>query len=207
MEEPAAPETARHERADSAANHERILAAARDVFARRGLDAEIKEIADRAGVGVGTLYRHFDSRDGLLRALILQTHDDLLQRLRAAADTQDAAHALRAVIHAATDVYRQFGALTEVALAGRLDHLRPDGHEELTAAFTGLLRRGVADGTFRADLDIPMMIAALESVFTSGKVVRLVAERGYAGAAAAISDLFLHACLAVPTGPGRGRAT
>ena len=198
MEGPAVPESARHERADSAANHERILAAARDVFARRGLDAEMKEVADRAGVGVGTLYRHFDSRDGLLRALIEQTHDDLLQRLRAAAHGQDAAGALRAVIYAATDVSRQFGSLTAVALAGHLDHLRPESKEELTAAFAGLLRRGIEEGAFRAELDIPMMIAALESVFTSGKVAQLVAERGYDGAAAAISDFFLHACLAAP---------
>ncbi len=195
MEEPAAPEIIRHERADSAANHERILAAAREVFARRGLDAEIKEIADRAGVGVGTLYRHFESRDGLLRALLLETHDDLLARLRVAADTQGAADALCAVIRAATDVYRQSGALAELALAGRLAEFHPGGHDELTLAFTGLLRRGIDAGVFRADLDIPMMIAALESVFTSGKVLELAAQRGYDGTADAISGFFLHACL------------
>ena len=58
--------TKRAERADSVANRDRILQAAREEFGAHGLDAEVSDIAARAGVGVGTLYRHFENRDGLL---------------------------------------------------------------------------------------------------------------------------------------------
>jgi len=63
------------ERSDAVANRERILEAARIVFARRGLDAEVREIAEEAGVGIGTLYRHFGSREGLLMALKQETKE------------------------------------------------------------------------------------------------------------------------------------
>jgi AcrR family transcriptional regulator/predicted nucleotidyltransferase len=56
-------------RADARANHERLLEAAREVFAERGLDADIREICQRAEVGMGTFYRHFANKDGLIAAL------------------------------------------------------------------------------------------------------------------------------------------
>src|SRR6266545_1040237 len=57
-------------RADAARNHERILAAAREAFTESGSEAQVEEIARRAGVGVGTFYRHFESKDVLVGELI-----------------------------------------------------------------------------------------------------------------------------------------
>src|SRR5881397_3045913 len=56
-------------RADARRNHERVLAAARDAFAEGGESMALEEIARRAGVGIGTLYRHFPTRQALLEAL------------------------------------------------------------------------------------------------------------------------------------------
>jgi len=73
-------------RTDAVANHTRILSAARAVFAERGLDMEVNEIAERAGVGVGTLYRHFANRDDMVCAILMQTFEDEADSSRRADD-------------------------------------------------------------------------------------------------------------------------
>lgn len=70
-------------RADAQRNYDRLLTAAREVFRERGTDAPLDEVARRAGVGAGTLYRHFPSRDDLLDALM----QAWVERLAAAATT------------------------------------------------------------------------------------------------------------------------
>ncbi len=57
-------------RADAKRNRDRIVEVARDVFRERGYDASLDEVAKRAGVGAGTLYRHFPTRDALLDAIM-----------------------------------------------------------------------------------------------------------------------------------------
>jgi len=84
-------------RTDSMANHARILDAARSVLAERGLDIEVADVAERAGVGVGTLYRHFANRDDLVRAILAQAVVDVVARLRSAAEIEDPAEALRQI--------------------------------------------------------------------------------------------------------------
>ena len=69
-------------RADARRNVERLLAAAKETFLERGADAPLEEIARRAGVGIGTLYRHFPTREALLEALLR----DSFEALRAEAD-------------------------------------------------------------------------------------------------------------------------
>jgi len=191
----------RAERSDAVANHQRILEAAREVFARRGLAAEIRDIAERAGVGIGTLYRHFESREGLLAALIHQAGDDLLRRTQAVAETEGPRAALRAMIHAAAEVCERFGALTEVLLTSEIDKFHPGGHAEFRELLANLLRRGVREEVFHSDLDVPVAVAALESVFTSGALLELAAQRSYPGAADAIADFFLQALAKRPS-PG-----
>ncbi len=65
-------------RADAARNRARLLAAARDVFAERGLDATMDEVARRAGVGVGTAYRRFRNRDDLIAALFEERLEEFM---------------------------------------------------------------------------------------------------------------------------------
>ena len=80
-------------RADARRNRERILKAARTVFADQGADAQIDDVARKAKVGVGTVYRHFPTKDALLEALVRERFDDDPRHGRRGARTQDDAWA------------------------------------------------------------------------------------------------------------------
>jgi AcrR family transcriptional regulator len=179
------------DRKDALANRSRILLAAREEFAERGLAAEMKDIADRAGVGVGTLYRHFESREGLLAAVIELTREDLLLRIRESFANEPPADAFRSVFRAGVEAHVRFGVLSEVVLAVDAPEKRRAEFDEL---FTDLITRGVREGVFRADLDVGLLFAAVEALFESGKIFEVAAERGAMPAAEAFADLFLRAC-------------
>src|SRR3954451_15248734 len=78
---------ARPKRADARRNYEKVLAAARDAFAEGGESTALEDIARRAGVGIGTLYRHFPNRQALVEALYV---DEVEELCRSAAELDDA---------------------------------------------------------------------------------------------------------------------
>ncbi len=92
--------TAPSGRADARRNHERLLATAQEVFFERGADASLEEVARRAGVGIGTLYRHFPNRQRLLEALVAGSYDRLTDRARELAAEPDPGTALGAWLRA-----------------------------------------------------------------------------------------------------------
>lgn len=189
----------RSARSDAVANREAILEAARQLFAEKGLAAEIREIAERAGVGVGSLYRHFESREGLIRAVMQAAAEDLVQRLHVAATERDPKVALREMIHAAAGLFERFGVLTEVMLRGQTNELpdhKTEAFSDLMDLTASVLQRGTEDGSFRSDLDVPVAIAALESIFESGMLLALASRRTYSRAADAVADFFLAAIAA-----------
>lgn len=79
----------RHPRADARRNHARVLQAAQDAFAAEGKDVPLDEIARRAGVGAGTVYRHFPSKDALFEAVIVDRVGRLAADTRALAGADD----------------------------------------------------------------------------------------------------------------------
>jgi AcrR family transcriptional regulator len=79
----------RPQRADARRNREAVLESARRVFAANGLDAQIDEIARGAGVGVGTVYRHFPTKEDLLEALAQARFEGLAERARQALESED----------------------------------------------------------------------------------------------------------------------
>jgi AcrR family transcriptional regulator len=112
--------------------------------------------------------------------------------------------ALRALIRAGTDFFEQFGALSEALLTRDLEKFHPGGFgefhadhpnfvEEFKELLTNLLSRGIRDGVFRSDLDVPVAVAALDSIFSSHMLLALAARRSYPAAAEAIADFFLAA--------------
>ena len=80
------PADVRGLRSDARRNRDAIVLAARDLFAERGTDAQMDQIAQRAGVGVGTLYRHFPAKEDLLDALIARRFERLAQAATEAVD-------------------------------------------------------------------------------------------------------------------------
>jgi AcrR family transcriptional regulator len=81
--------TERPLRADARRNRARVLEVAREVFAAEGLAVPIDEIASRAGVGIGTVYRHFPTKEALFEAIVLQRIEVLTEEARAAAGAGD----------------------------------------------------------------------------------------------------------------------
>jgi AcrR family transcriptional regulator len=121
-------DTQRLPRADARRNRQQLLHVARDVFVERGSTAPLDQIAKRAGVGIGTLYRHFADRETLMRAVVL---DALAQSAdageRALAEASDAFGSLTTYMHAVLDL--RVAAVIPVLL----EQVELEG-EELTAA-------------------------------------------------------------------------
>src|SRR6202007_549861 len=88
--------TDRKPRADAQRNRERLLEAAKEAFTQSGADASLEELAKKAGVGPGTLYRHFPTREDLLVAVYRSEVEKLAAAERALADSMSPVEALRA---------------------------------------------------------------------------------------------------------------
>jgi AcrR family transcriptional regulator len=154
-------------RSDALRNQERILAAARDVFGESGADGAMEEIAARAGVGVGTVYRRFASKDALIDELLKLALGDLL----AAADRALA----RTDGFGLHQLLRAFGrSFAEHArYANLLLERRPDAAAEraIRAAITELTKRAVAAGTVSPDVtvsDVTVLASALRGLIHGG---------------------------------------
>ena len=147
---------ARPKRADARRNYEKVLTAAREAFAEGGESTALEEIARRAGVGIGTLYRHFPNRQALLEALYLNEVDEVC-RSATRAEGADAWDALSGWFG---DLIGYLG--TKRALAHELlDYLDQDAplfqqcRTSLYAAGAPLLKRAQDAGAVRADVDFP----------------------------------------------------
>jgi AcrR family transcriptional regulator len=156
-------ETARRPRADSLRNRERLLAAAAAVFGAGTPDASLETVARRAGVGIGTLYRHFPTREALFEAVYRHEVD----QLSALAEQQRAGEApvdaLRRWLHAEVQlVATKKGMLAALALAA---HGKPElyaySFDRLTKAVGLLLKRAAAAGEIRTDITPEQLLRAL----------------------------------------------
>ncbi|MEX5635809.1 TetR/AcrR family transcriptional regulator [Parafrankia sp. FMc2] len=142
----------RPRRTDARRNRERLLTVAREAFDEAGPDASLVEIARRAGVGQGTLYRHFPTRTALLTAVLADRIETLCRQAAELSATHSADDALATwlrlfLVHARVNQ----------ALAGTLMAEGPESatvacHEVITHAATGLLDRAQREGTARSDL-------------------------------------------------------
>jgi AcrR family transcriptional regulator len=146
-------------RADARRNYEKVLAAARDAFAEGGESTALEEIARRAGVGIGTLYRHFPNRQALLEALYVGEVEEVC-RTAAELDGADPWEAL-------TSWFERFIAYigTKQALAAELlNYLDQDAslfqvcRAALFEAGEPLLKRAQEAGVVRPDVDIAEVI-------------------------------------------------
>jgi AcrR family transcriptional regulator len=150
-------------RADARRNRARLLAVAEEVFATRGVDASTEDIARAAGVGIGTLFRHFPTKEALLEAVFV----DRLRRLADQADQLTAAaDPGQAFFDFFSDVIEQARSKSAIgdALADAgvdLDHTAADVKHALRAALDRLLTRAQQAGSVRADVTIAELLALL----------------------------------------------
>ena len=153
---------ARKPRADAVRNRERVLEAAKAVFSAGGADASLEAVAKRAGVGIGTLYRHFPTREALFEAVYrreVQQLSELPEQLKEAPPVD----ALRRWLKSNVEfVATKKGMLAALALTVHSSS-EPYAHtfERLAEAAGALLDRAVAAGEIRADISPEELLRAL----------------------------------------------
>jgi AcrR family transcriptional regulator len=153
----------RKPRADATRNRERVLEAAKTVFSAGGPDASLEAVAKRAGVGIGTLYRHFPTREALFEAVYrreVEQLSELAEQLKSAASPVDA---LRRWLKSNIEfVATKKGMITALALVVQgSSELYAYSFDRLTKAVGTLLDRAVAAGEIRADISPEDVLRAL----------------------------------------------
>jgi len=148
-------------RADARRNREKVLRAARDAFAASGYGVPLDEIAALAGVGPGTVYRHFPSKEELFEAVIAARVRDLIDDARSRAGDADPGDAFFGFLGR----FRQEAAAKRdlpdaIAIAGPLQH-------DLHAALDVLLRRAQQAGAVRPDITTQDLIVLLKGLLRS----------------------------------------
>lgn len=162
MDRPVA-KTARKPRSDSIRNRERLLKAAAKVFSDGGPEASLETVAKRAGVGIGTLYRHFPTRQSLFEAVYRREVDQLGALAEQLAIGAPPVDALRQWLRANVQlVATKKGMLAALALAAHgPSELYAYSFERLTKAVGLLLDRAVAAREIRADMTAEDLLRAL----------------------------------------------
>jgi AcrR family transcriptional regulator len=157
---------ARKPRTDAQRNRERILEVAKQAFTRAGANASLDEIARQAGVGPGTLYRHFPTRDALLEAVYRTEVEKLAAAERKFAETMPAIEALRAWMLLFVD----YIATKKIIAPALNTHI--GGHSEVIEAsyapiheaIRALVKRAIKSGDIRRDVDAVDLLKALIGV-------------------------------------------
>jgi AcrR family transcriptional regulator len=156
----------RQPRADAQRNRARILDVAKQAFTRSGAGASLDDIARQAGVGAGTLYRHFPTREALLEAVYRTEVEALATKERELADAMPPKDALRAWLLLFVDAMatKKLIAPALTALVGDPKKIFEASHARLHDAVHALVRRGIRSGDIRRDLDPDDLIRALVGV-------------------------------------------
>ncbi|MEU0794194.1 helix-turn-helix domain-containing protein [Amycolatopsis sp. NPDC005961] len=156
------PSTARRLRSDAMRNRERVLAAAEDEFAEKGIDASVSDIARRAGVAKGTVFSHFATKEELIVAVVANHFAELREVAERLAEAPDPGAALLEFLMVAGDRRRQRD-LTFLISAGAGDATVTEIRNSLHADVSGLVDRARACGAIRHDItgtDVFLLICA-----------------------------------------------
>jgi AcrR family transcriptional regulator len=157
-------------RRDAARNHQRVLAAAREVLGEYGAEAAIEQIAARAGVGIGTVYRHFTNKDALIDELLRLALEDIIMATEQAMARNDG-HGLEQLLGAIGRSFAQHARYADLLLARHTDEAAA---RHIRAALEQLTARARAAGTMDPDVtfgDVMVLVWALRGlVQTTGTV-------------------------------------
>jgi AcrR family transcriptional regulator len=156
--------TAPSQRADALRNRQKIVKAARACLCKDGLDAQMEEIARRAKVGVGTVYRHFPTKGDLVAALAAERFERLAELAREAIAAPNAWEAFCEFLRESAQIQVADRALSEAMLENPAEMRKKADHVHLLALVTELMDKAKATGKLRPDAepeDVPMMMCAL----------------------------------------------
>jgi AcrR family transcriptional regulator len=170
MKKSTIPKNARKPRSDAQRNRERILEVAKQVFTRRGAEASMDEIAKRAKIGPGTLYRHFPTRDNLLEAVYITEVEKLAAAQKRLSAELTPIKALRAWLL----VFINYIAAKKIiipalnAMAGGPSRVFEQSNQIMAEAANALASRAVASGDLRPDIDPRDFMRAIYGLSTVG---------------------------------------
>ena len=163
-------------RADAARNRAKIVEAAKAAFSERGLETQMEDVARRAEVGVGTLYRHFPTKDALVRALIVDKMERMAEVARAALEAEgtDPWGAFEGVLVKGAEQQVADRALAQVFASQPQEVFQSAIRDEtdLAARLGELLMRAKRAGQARPDVepeDIPTVMCGLGAVVQNGR--------------------------------------
>jgi AcrR family transcriptional regulator len=148
-------------RKDVARNRALLLTAADELLAESGLEISLNELARRAGVGVGTVYRHFADKEAVLSALFEQRLDSLAEILQEGIARDDPIDGLRHVLYTLGEMQAGDRALFQVMVTSKTPEQRAVVRKRLQPLGTELVQRANATGQLRRDLsptDVPMLL-------------------------------------------------
>lgn len=162
------PDKAPRLRADARRNRERLVKTAAEAFAERGAGASLEDIAKRAGVGIGTLYRHFPTREHLVQVVYRRELELLAEAAEQLAAEKAPDEALedwmyRFVSYMATK--RGMASSLKLLIVSNAS-LFSEGSALLRSAFAALLAKAIAAGTIRSDVETEDVLLALSSIYS-----------------------------------------
>jgi AcrR family transcriptional regulator len=152
-------------RADAERNRRRLIEAATELFRERGLEVGVGEIAERAGVGRGTLFRNFPSKDALVVAVVVERIQESIQRGRVLAIEEHPSSAVFALIDDAIERQAADRVLFEALAGDWIAH--PEiraAHDEMLAVLEEILVRAQAVGAIRTDVSAVDVMLAIKGV-------------------------------------------
>jgi AcrR family transcriptional regulator len=170
-------------RADAVRNRERVVAAAAAVFAERGIEAGVPDIAARAGVGKATVYRSFPTKEHLVAAVVTEKLADLERRARARLDHPDPWQALVGLVVEHAGRHCVDRSLSSALQAGVAADLLAGPRASMWTAIDALMDRAKAQGTMRPDVtaaDLRVLWLGVSRVLAADGVGDPAAWRRYA---------------------------
>jgi AcrR family transcriptional regulator len=178
---------ARRPRADALRNRERLIEAATQVFGRGAGQASLEAVAREAGVGIGTLYRHFPTREALFEAVYRREVDQLVHLAERLAREASPVEALRRWLHANIRLVATKRGMVEALqlAASGSPELKAYSFDRMTAALSLLLARGVEAGEVRPD------ITARDLLRTAIGILYADGSAGWQASALRIMDVFV----------------
>jgi AcrR family transcriptional regulator len=162
----ATPAPTRAMRADARRNYERLLAEARTAFAEHGAEASLEDVARRAGVGIGTLYRHFPNRNTLLSAVFEDAVNDLLARSRELLTDPSPCGALVTWLREIVTHAGEYRGLSRALMSVTSDHSSALARcsDPMREAGDALLTRAQEAGMVRKDVEITDLLQLTHAI-------------------------------------------
>ncbi|KMJ96367.1 MULTISPECIES: TetR/AcrR family transcriptional regulator [Bradyrhizobium] len=192
----------RKPRADAVRNRERVLEAAKVVFNAGGPEASLDAVAKRAGVGIGTLYRHFPTREDLFEAVYRREVEQLSELAEQLKNAKDPVDALRRWLRSNVEfVATKKGMSAALALTFQSSsELAAFSMDRLTRAIGSLLDRAVAAGQMRGDVSPEDLLRALVGM------CYMHDQPGWQSSVLRMLDVFVDGLRVQPAGKAKARA-